>query len=73
LAPAITVNSVAPGVIEFSDDHTPLVERLIERTPMRKHGTGEDVAEAVAYFLSCSDYVTGQLLAIDGGLSLGGA
>ena len=55
-APAITVNSVAPGVIPFDD--------LDQRG-----GTPEDVAGAVVYFLSASDFVTGQTLAVDGGLS----
>ncbi len=68
-APDITVNSVAPGVIPFADiDERGL--RMIERTPARRGGTPEEIADAVAYFLKASNFVTGQLLAVDGGLSL---
>ena len=70
LAPKISVNSVAPGVIEFSDDHEPSVQRMIDATPMRRHGTGEEIAEAVLFFLSATPFITGQTLAVDGGLSL---
>lgn len=68
LAPNITVNSVAPGVILPSDAESNL-ESMIRATPMGKMGRPEDIAEAVHYFLTCSDFVTGQLLAVDGGLS----
>ncbi len=69
LAPQISVNSVAPGVIEFSDDHAPEVQRMIDATPAGRHGTGEEIAEAVLFFLSCTKFITGQTLAVDGGLS----
>jgi 3-oxoacyl-[acyl-carrier protein] reductase/pteridine reductase len=69
LAPEIAVNSVAPGVIEFSDEHEPSVQRMIDATPAGRHGTGEEIAEAVLFFLSCTKFITGQVLAVDGGLS----
>ena len=68
-APGITVNSVAPGVIPF-EDIDERGRRMIEVTPARRGGTPEDIADAVAYFLKGSDFVTGQILAVDGGLSL---
>jgi len=73
----IRVNSLAPGFIE-----TALTERvlrnpainkaLIDQTPLRRFGTGEDVARA-ALFFACDDsaYVTGAELAVDGGMSAG--
>ena len=67
-APEITVNSVAPGVIPF-DDIDARGLRLIDRTPARRGGTPEEIADAVAYFLKASEFVTGQILAVDGGLS----
>jgi len=67
-APAITVNSVAPGVIPFADIDA-RGKRMIEQTPARRGGTPEEVADAVIYFLRATNYVTGQVLAIDGGLS----
>jgi len=67
-APEITVNSVAPGVIPFADIDD-RGKRLIAVTPARRGGTPEEVADAVVYFLKASDFVTGQVLAVDGGLS----
>ena len=66
----ITVNSVAPGVIEFGGTPDERVERMIRQTPVGRSGTADEIADAVVYFLKASDFVTGQLLAIDGGLSL---
>lgn len=68
LAPEIAVNSVAPGVISFNDVDAP-TQAMIDATPMRRPGRPEDIAEAVHYFLTCSDFVTGQIIAVDGGLS----
>lgn len=70
LAPDISINSVAPGVIHFDAETPPKIERLIRATPMKRHGTGREIAEAVAYFATCSPFVTGQVLSVDGGLSL---
>lgn len=68
-APAITVNSVAPGVIRFGElDDRALA--MVKATPAGRTGTGEEIADAVVYFLNSSEFVTGQILAIDGGLSL---
>ncbi|BDC52099.1 beta-ketoacyl-ACP reductase [Bryobacterales bacterium F-183] len=68
-APRITVNSVAPGVIPFGEEDTPEVQRWIENTPAKRVGTADDIADGVLYFLRASSYVTGQILAVDGGLS----
>lgn len=67
-APEITVNSVAPGVI-LSSGQEPRVAEMIAATPAGRQGTVEEVAEAVLYFLNASNFVTGQVLAVDGGLS----
>ena len=67
-APKITVNSVAPGVIPFGDPDD-RAKRLIAKTPACRGGTADEVADAVVYFLAASNFVTGQVLAVDGGLS----
>jgi 3-oxoacyl-[acyl-carrier protein] reductase/pteridine reductase len=67
-APEITVNSVAPGVILASSED-PRAQDLIAATPAKRSGTPEEIADAVLYFLNASNFVTGQILAIDGGLS----
>jgi 3-oxoacyl-[acyl-carrier protein] reductase/pteridine reductase len=70
LAPQIAVKSVAPGVIHFGDGMPAEVQRFVAATPMQRHGTGDEIAEAVTYFLTATSFVTGQILAVDGGLSL---
>jgi NAD(P)-dependent dehydrogenase (short-subunit alcohol dehydrogenase family) len=67
-APEITVNSVAPGVIPF-DDIDERGKRMIEVTPAKRGGTPAEIADAVVYFLKASNFITGQILAVDGGLS----
>jgi 3-oxoacyl-[acyl-carrier protein] reductase/pteridine reductase len=67
-APEVTVNSVAPGVIPF-EDIDERGKRMIEYTPARRGGTPAEIADAVVYFLKASNFITGQVLAVDGGLS----
>src|SRR5271170_1979713 len=67
-APEITVNSVAPGVFPF-DDIDPRGKAMIQSTPAGRGGTPDEVAGAVVYFLQASNFITGQILAVDGGLS----
>jgi 3-oxoacyl-[acyl-carrier protein] reductase/pteridine reductase len=69
-APKIAVNAVAPGVIELGSPMTREAEQMVRATPMQRTGTGEEVADAVAYFLSTTRFITGQNLAVDGGLAL---
>lgn len=67
LAPEITVNSVAPGTIQFPGE--PPDTDYIRRTPLQKTGRGEDIADAVFYLVQ-AEFVTGQLIVVDGGRSL---
>jgi NAD(P)-dependent dehydrogenase (short-subunit alcohol dehydrogenase family) len=67
-APDITVNSVAPGVIPF-EDIDQQGKSMIQATPAGRGGTPDEVADAVVYFLRASNFITGQVLAVDGGLS----
>lgn len=71
LAPDITVNSVAPGFIPFEDrDFSQTTEGPVSQTPVQRAGRVEEVAEAVLFFLRSANYITGQTLAVDGGLSI---
>jgi 3-oxoacyl-[acyl-carrier protein] reductase/pteridine reductase len=72
LAPEIAVNCVAPGMIDSGDrgDDAQLMQRLAARSPMGKNGTPADVVDAVLYFATCSKFITGQILTVDGGLGL---
>lgn len=67
-APTISVNSVAPGVIPFGNTDE-RIESLIRATPAGRAGTADEIADAVLFFLQSSNFVTGQILAVDGGLS----
>ena len=67
-APEITVNSVAPGVIPFGEWNEAM-GAMLKATPAGRVGTGEEIADAVVYFLRASSFVTGQIMAVDGGLS----
>ena len=70
LAPGITVNSVAPGVIPFAEKDDPRIVAMAAGTPVGRAGTGDDIAGAVVYFLKATNFVTGQVLQVDGGLGL---
>ena len=67
LAPEILVNSVAPGTIQFPGE--PPDEDYIQRVPLHRTGTGDDIADAVAY-LATAEFVTGQVIVVDGGRTL---
>jgi len=72
LAPKVRVNGVAPGAIAWPEDgqfEPAERERVIATTPLGRTGTAEDIAQAV-HFLACAPYVTGQILAVDGGRSI---
>jgi NAD(P)-dependent dehydrogenase (short-subunit alcohol dehydrogenase family) len=67
LAPEITVNSVAPGTIQFPGEKPD--EDYIRRAPLGRTGEPGDIADAVLYFATAG-FVTGQILAVDGGRML---
>ncbi len=69
LAPEITVNSVAPGMVSFPGDPPEIAEEYIRRAPLRRTGKPEDVAGTVA-FLARSPFITGQVFVVDGGRAL---
>ncbi len=72
LAPAVRVNAVAPGAIAWPEDgqFDPRErERIVASTPLARLGTPEDIAQAVQ-FLATAPFVTGHMLAVDGGRSV---
>ncbi len=70
LAPAVQVNAVAPGVVLLPDDSAPEERaRTVKRVPLRRLGTPGDMARAVVYLVE-SDFVTGDVLTVDGGQRL---
>ena len=69
LAPEITVNAIAPGTISFPNDSPNIAEDFIQRAPLHRTGTPQDIEDAVV-FLARSAFVTGQIIVVDGGRSL---
>jgi 3-oxoacyl-[acyl-carrier protein] reductase/pteridine reductase len=69
-APEVSVNCVAPGWIELGERPGDGASRFAAKTPMRRNGTAEDVAQAVLFFATGPRFITGQILVVDGGLGL---
>ena len=72
LGPAVRVNGVAPGAIMWPehdmDDATK--QHIIERTALQRHGEPADIAKTILFLLRDAPYITGQIIAVDGGRSL---
>ena len=69
LAPDIAVNCVAPGMIDLKEKSA-FMKRMARQTPMRRNGAAEDVSAAVLFFATAPQFITGQILTVDGGLGL---
>src|ERR1700704_3771563 len=71
LAPEIAVNSVAPGMIDLGEKSAAaFMRQMAKQTPMRRNGSADEIAAAVMFFATAPHFVTGQILAVDGGLGL---
>jgi pteridine reductase len=75
LAPEVRVNAIAPGPVLWPEDNAALDEaqrqEIVERTLLKRPGSPEDVARTARFFAVDAPYVTGQVLAVDGGRSTG--
>ncbi|MBI2881242.1 MAG: SDR family oxidoreductase [Candidatus Tectomicrobia bacterium] len=68
LAPEVQVNGVAPGPVLLPEDFTPEEAEAVKRAvPLKRVGSPEDVAAAVLFLIEGSDFITGAILAVDGG------
>jgi NAD(P)-dependent dehydrogenase (short-subunit alcohol dehydrogenase family) len=71
LAPEIAVNAVAPGMIDLGEKAAAaFMKKMAKQTPMRRNGTDGEIAAAVMFFATAPRFITGQVLAVDGGLGL---
>jgi NAD(P)-dependent dehydrogenase (short-subunit alcohol dehydrogenase family) len=71
LAPEIAVNAVAPGMIDLGEKAAAaFMRRMAKQTPMLRNGSGEEIAAAVLFFATAPQFITGQILVVDGGLGL---
>jgi pteridine reductase len=66
LAPEIRVNAVSPGAILWPENNLTDTDTILSRIPLKRCGSPKDITDAIDYFLN-SNYVTGQILKIDGG------
>lgn len=73
LAPAVRVNGVSPGAILWPEDGTSeaMQKTILRQVPLERAGNPDDVAGCVLYLMRDADYVTGQIIAVDGGRSIG--
>lgn len=73
LGPEVRVNGVAPGPVLWPDAGLDAATKksILEATALKRKGSPEDVAGAVLYLVRDAEYVTGQILAVDGGRSIG--
>jgi 3-oxoacyl-[acyl-carrier protein] reductase/pteridine reductase len=71
LAPELSVNCVAPGMINLGEPSAAaFMKKMAKRTPMERNGQSSDIAAAVLFFATAPHFITGQVLAVDGGLGL---
>lgn len=72
LGPDIRVNGVAPGAIMWpsSELNPDIQDSIIERTALKRQGSAEDIAKAVRFLVFEGEYITGQVIPVDGGRSL---
>jgi pteridine reductase len=73
LGPAVRVNAVAPGPVMWPENgmDKALQEKIIDGTALKRAGSPDDIARAVLFFATEAPYITGQILAADGGRSVG--
>jgi 3-oxoacyl-[acyl-carrier protein] reductase/pteridine reductase len=70
-APEVSVNCIAPGmIVQSASEVGPAYQHFADKTPMKRNGSSADVAAAAVFFATGPHFITGQLLAVDGGLGL---
>jgi pteridine reductase len=73
LGPQVRVNAVAPGAILWPEDMDELTQqRILSRVILKRQGQPCDIANTVLFLIRDADYITGQVIAVDGGRSVGG-
>ncbi len=72
LAPEVRVNGVSPGAIMWPEveEYEPMHEEIIDRTALKREGHPKDIANTVWFLINAADYITGQIIAVDGGRTL---
>jgi pteridine reductase len=73
LAPEVRVNGVSPGAILWPDEgmSSKAAESIVKQVPMKRTGDPTDIARTVLFLIKDAPYITGQIIAVDGGRSIG--
>lgn len=73
LAPEVRVNGVSPGAILWPDEGMPdkVAQTIVNQVPMKRVGDPTDIARTVLFLVKDAPYITGQIIAVDGGRSVG--
>jgi pteridine reductase len=73
LAPEVRVNGVSPGAILWPDDGMPekIQDAILKQVPLKRCGEAEDIARCVVFLVKDAPYITGQIIPVDGGRSIG--
>lgn len=74
LAPEVRVNGIAPGAILWPEQQSDLSEKsrqkILEKIPLQKQGSANDIARTVLFLVKEAPYITGQIISVDGGRSI---
>ncbi|MDX1561000.1 MAG: SDR family oxidoreductase, partial [Marinobacter sp.] len=74
LAPEVRVNGVSPGAILWPEGEAEMdqsaQQAILDKTPMARTGNPDDIAETIAFLICDAPFITGQIIAVDGGRSL---
>lgn len=72
LAPEIRVNGIAPGAIMWPEEqhYEGMHQQIIERTALKREGSPQDIADTALFLIEHANYITGQIIAVDGGRTL---
>lgn len=73
LAPDVRVNGIAPGPVLWPEGELPeqVKEKILDNTPLHRQGSPQDIARTALFFATAAPFITGQILAVDGGRSIG--
>ena len=70
LAPEVRVNAIAPGAILPPPDKEAIPQSMVDQVPLQRAGEPSDIAQTIAFLVQPGAYITGQVIAVDGGKSL---
>ena len=69
MAPTVRVNGIAPGMILWPENEPSeeIKQKVVDQIPLKRSGEPNDIAQTVLFLIEHADYITGQIIAVDGG------